>query len=124
MSDIKLGSDIRILNGEIALGYEDVGFVEGEECLLQDIRNKLFTDIGALYYDPSYGSRVLRYIQGERDDFTLQELKQTIKIALKTDERIVSNSIGVSFNTSSEKLGIMIEFKTIENEKLTIEESL
>lgn len=116
--------DIKLQDGEIVMGFEDVDLVSGNDCLIQDIRNKLLTYFGTLFYDKKYGSGLLKYIQAEKNDITLRQIKQDIRITLKEDERIDPNSIKVSFDTSSEKLVIMIDFRIIEGENLEIGLSL
>ena len=120
-----IDTDIRVDDGcdvlEIAIGYEDLELVSGDECLLQDIRNKLYTDIGALFYDLSYGAKVLRYIHAPKDEMTFLKLKQIIIIALKQDNRINENSVKIEINTQDDKLVIKIDFKTITNENLNLE---
>lgn len=113
--------DIKLESGSLSMGYEDFELVSGEECLIQDIRSELFTDIGALYYEPSYGSRVLRYIQGARDNLTLVELKQAVKIALKSDERIVPNSIVIQTEQNANGIIVFINFKAVEYGELSME---
>ena len=116
-------TDIKLESGEctdsLSLGYEDFELVEGDECLLQDIKSKLFTDLGALFYDKNYGAKVLRFIHGSRDNFALLELKQAIKIALKTDDRIVADTINVLVNTAHEQIIIYIDFKTTQGIQLS-----
>ncbi|SFB95903.1 Uncharacterized phage protein gp47/JayE [Brevinema andersonii] len=46
MTDIALNAE-----GEIVLEYADLALVEGTGCLLQDIKTRLMTDIGVLFYD-------------------------------------------------------------------------
>ncbi|MGL4677176.1 MAG: hypothetical protein ACRCWI_05870 [Brevinema sp.] len=87
-------TDLKLVDGEIVLGYEDLELVSRSECLLQDVRNLLMTDFGALFYDKTYGSGVLRYIQTDKS--RLKQLKQQIMITLKKDSRINSNSIRIT----------------------------
>jgi len=110
MSDIKIISDIHVLNREIVFGFEDIELVEGSECLLQDIKTKLYTDIGALFYDPNYGSGILRYIQSNGDELTLLEFKQALKSTLKSDDRIDNNSILVTVKFENDQLKADLKF--------------
>ncbi|MGL5956783.1 MAG: hypothetical protein ACRC0X_09360 [Brevinema sp.] len=125
-TDITLGSqlnirvadsDILVLDGEIVLGYEDLELVSRSECLLQDVRNLLMTDFGALFYDKTYGSGVLRYIHTDKS--RLRQLKQQIMIALKKDSKIVSNSIKTDITIQENGITISVEFKTLDHEKLS-----
>ena len=109
---------------EIAIGYEDLDLVSGDECLLQDIRNKLYTDIGALFYAPNYGAKVLRYIHAPKDEMTFLNLKQIISIALKQDNRINENSVKIEVTTQDDTFVIKIDFKTIEGNELSLQESI
>jgi len=121
-------TDIKLESGEctdsLSLGYEDFELVERDECLLQDIKSKLFTDFGSLFYDKNYGAKVLRFIHGSRENLALLELKQAVKIALKTDDRIVTDSINVSINTAHEQIIIYIDFKTVEGNDVAFQESI
>lgn len=121
-------TDIKLESGEctdsLSFGYEDFELVDGDDCLLQDIRNKLYTDIGALFYDPSYGAKVLRYIHASKDEITFLKLKQMISIALKQDNRINENSLKISVDTKDGKLIISIDFKTVEGNDVTFQESI
>lgn len=100
MTDIALDAE-----GEIILEYADVALVEGKDCLLQDIKTRLMTDIGALFYDTSFGSGILRYIRAPADELTMLELKAAVKDALETDPRIDNNSVAVK--VSADKEGIL-----------------
>lgn len=111
MTDIALDAE-----GEIVLEYADMTLVEGKDCLLQDIKTRLMTDIGALFYDTAFGSGVLRYIQAPADELTLLELKAAVKDALETEPRIDNNSVAVK--VSADKEGILsaqISFMIAEN---------
>lgn len=85
--------------------YAGIALVEGTGCLLQDIKTRLMTDTGTLFYDPSFGSGVLRYIQAPGDELTLLELKAAVKDALETEPLIDNNSVAV--NVSADKKGIL-----------------
>lgn len=100
MTDIALDAE-----GEIVLEYADMALVEGTGCLLQDIKTRLMTDIGALFYDTAFGSGVLRYIQAPADELTLLELKAAVKDALETEPRI--DNTGVAVKVSADKEGIL-----------------
>lgn len=111
MTDIALDAE-----GEIVWEYADLALVEGKDCLLQDIKTRLMTDIGALFYDTAFGSGVLRYIQAPADELTLLELKAAVKDALETETRIDNNSIAVK--VSADKKGVLtvlISFVIAEN---------
>ena len=123
-----IDTDIRVDDGydvlEIAIGYEDLELVSGDDCLLQDIRSKLYTDIGALFYAPNYGAKVLRYIHAPKDEMTFLNLKQIISIALKQDNRINENSVKIEVTTQDDTFVIKIDFKTIEGNELSLQESI
>ncbi|SFB88630.1 Protein of unknown function [Brevinema andersonii] len=81
--------------GEISLEYDNIGLVSGTECILQDIKTRLMTDKRALFYDPSFGSGLLRYIHASADEGTLLELKAVIKEALEQEPRVKEGSVRV-----------------------------
>ncbi len=115
-------TDIKITDDEIALGLDDLELVSDDDCLLQDIRNTLYTDTGALFYDSSYGAKVLRYIQEDHTSITFNELKQIVKIALKSDSRIVANTIEITITSQDESVVIDIDFQTTDGTQLSIQE--
>lgn len=114
---VNLGTDIALdAEGEIVLEYADLALVKGRDCLLQDIKTRLMTDIGALFYDTAFGSGVLRYIQAPADELTLLELKAAVKDALETEPRIDNNSVAIK--VSADKKGVLsaqISFMIAEN---------
>ncbi len=115
-------TDIKITDGEIALSYNDIELVSDDDCLLQDIRNVIYTDTGTLFYDSSYGAKVLRYIQEDHTSVTFNELKQIIKIALKSDSRVVANTIEITITSQDESIIIDIDFQTTTGSQLSIQE--
>ncbi len=108
--------DIKLLNGEIELEYDDFAIVSDD--LLQDIKSLLFTDLGALFYDNQYGSSTLRYIQANN----ISKLKQDIRIALSKDSRIDANSINVKLEKNDYSVIMDIDFNTINGQELHIQE--
>ncbi|MGL6081497.1 MAG: hypothetical protein ACRC4N_03200 [Gammaproteobacteria bacterium] len=125
--------DIRLLNGEITLNqvnfntplYEvDFELIYDEETLIQDIREQLYTNVGALFYDTHYGTGILRYIQSFQDELTLLKLKQQIQVSLKQDPRINKDSIRIQITPDTQQLTIYIDFQTKNGQSLSLIEKL
>ncbi|MGL4677666.1 MAG: DUF2634 domain-containing protein [Brevinema sp.] len=112
--------DIRILDGELALTQGDFELVEENECLLQDIRNKLITEFGSLFYDKKYGIGILRYIHNSQEELTLLKLKQEILHTLKQDHRIHKDSIDILITPTIDQLSIQINISTKCGQKLSL----
>lgn len=110
-----IGVDIKLESGECLLGYEDLVLVEGEDSLIQDIRTKLLTDLGVLFYDQNFGSGMLRYLHAPNDELTRLEIKTVLKSALKTEPRIDPNSIFVNVDKKSvDEIIVNVEFIIID----------
>ncbi|MGL5956316.1 MAG: GPW/gp25 family protein [Brevinema sp.] len=116
--------DIRLLNGEITLNQVDFELVYDEQTLIQDIKEKLYTDVGALFYDLHYGTGILRYIHSPQDELTLLKLKQQIQVALKQDPRINKDSIHIQITPEAQQLTIQIDFQTKTSQSLSLIEKI
>ncbi len=88
-------TDIKLDDGEIVCNYDDFEIVY--DSLYQDIKSRLMTDYGALFYDEAYGCGLMRCIQGG----DVLEITQAVKTALKADERISSNTVTVDYENGT-----------------------
>lgn len=101
MEDDFLGQDIKLIEGEIALKYNDFDTVQGVDTVIQDIITRLYTPKGSLFYDESYGSQLHHFIQAPMDKITLMDFEGEIKETLKADPRVSNDSIKVILNYNS-----------------------
>jgi phage baseplate assembly protein W len=96
MSDF-LGKDIMVDdNMEIGWSGTDVKTVSGIECVLQQIKVRLKTPKGSLFYDPAYGSDLFKFVQAE---FTMQKLAyfaSVVKDSIKAEPLVDNASIKVT----------------------------
>ena len=95
-------TDIKLENGEIALGQRDFETVSDGACIVQDVIARLTTDVGALFYDPNFGEGIQRFLHTPASSTT--EVKACILRALQAETRVVANSenIIVSFDEGLE----------------------
>lgn len=115
-------TDIKLENGELTFDYQDIAIITEEECLLQDIRNQLYTEKGALFYDEFYGSGLLNFIHRNVDLACLSELKQVVKVIIANDSRVDENSIVIETTTIDNGVKISVVFSTVNGQKLTFGE--
>lgn len=111
--------DICLQNGELVLENGDLQLISNDDCLLQDLRSKMCTSKGALFYDIKYGAGILNFIHQTVDDNTILSLKQQVSIALN-DNRIEMNSIDINISPIDSGVNIEIDFFTRNGESLTL----
>lgn len=99
MADIQLSDD----GNFIITSSGDVALVDNNAELLQDIRHRLMTYPGDLWYEPEYGSRLLDYIQTEQTPINQQELLQEIRLGINADDRIDSSKTEVNLISWDER---------------------
>lgn len=94
MADI-YGSDI-IFNEDFELiPAGNLGTTQGIPCLMQDIIHRLLTPKGNLFYNPSYGVDIYKYINDENDFLNRMGLVQEIKKEVESDPRVKTGSASV-----------------------------
>lgn len=72
-------------NGELLL-------VSGTQAALQQVGLRLYTMLGALWYDVEYGSLVLQWIREESTPLTRQALCQEVETRVNDDPHVVPGS--------------------------------
>lgn len=91
-SDIALDGDNQAVvaaNGEIALTADvDTG--------VQDIRLRLFTYLGTLFYDKGFGSLILDYVYGENTPENRAAFLAEVAMRVEADPRVVPHTVKVS----------------------------
>lgn len=117
-------TDICLKGGEIDISTGDFLLVDGKECILQDIRQLLYTECGSLFYDETYGSEVLYFIHQNVNDTSLLTLKQSIGISIKSDNRVERDSVEIVINQVKDGVEIKISLLTVYGDSIEIKESM
>lgn len=93
MADDFLGTDIRLTTGDLVPHPAgDVETVTGLECLRQDLALRLTTPIGSLRWDPSFGTRLFRYIRVPNTELNRRALEQDARLDAEADPRVEPGS--------------------------------
>jgi phage baseplate assembly protein W len=97
MTDI-FGQDIKIDNsGNIQVTASgEVLLTEGVETGLQDIKIRLETPIGSLFYDIEFGSYLHNFINCENTLSNRLSICSEVKRVINIDSRVVFNSVDCS----------------------------
>ena len=88
--------DILVVNGEVIWTGDDIGMVEGEDCIDQQAYFRAICDIGeSIFYD-EYGSKLFEYL-GKPDTQTNKALieAECMEVLKKTEG--ISNVESVAF---------------------------
>lgn len=83
-------------NGEFIL-------TSGVETALQDIKLRLFTRLGSLFYDKEYGSLIHDFIFEESTESNRSALLSEIIIRIEKEPRVVFGSVSASILSWDEK---------------------
>lgn len=89
LTDIELDDDC---NFAIA-SDGDAQIVKGIECVLQDVKNELMTYIGNLFYDETYGGRLVKFVNKPNNEINRIELIQNIEEIVSRNEKVEAESI-------------------------------
>lgn len=101
-------NDIKLKNGEIELGEEDVILVENDDSTIQDIFTKLQTTIGSLFYDEEFGTDLIHFFHENNDPFQMLQMQQVLSQAIKDDDRLDPSTVQVEVTTENNQLHITI----------------
>lgn len=101
-------NDIKLKNGEIELGEEDVILVENDDSTIQDIFTKLQTTIGSLFYDEEFGTDLIYFFHENNDPFQMLQMQQVLSEAIKDDDRLDPSTVQVEVTTENNQLHITI----------------
>ena len=83
--DILLGDALQAVvaaNGEAVLS-------DGLQTVLQDVKLRLFTPLGSLFYDVAFGSLIHEFVKDEDTELTRQALCAEVETRLNEEPRIV-----------------------------------
>jgi len=90
-----LGADIALdANGDFIVDTDgDLALVEGRDCLGQDIRHRVITPKGALWYDEDYGVGLQQHLHSEDRSGSRTEIEKNIEEDLTKEPRVDPFSI-------------------------------
>jgi len=119
-SDILLdenGQALVAANGELVWG-------DGLAAAIQDIRLRIFTYLGGLFYDQEFGSSIPDFIHDDNTKANRLSLKAEVQRRVALDSRVLSGSV-TSKILKWDETGIMIEvawsfWEVAEPQNLTI----
>lgn len=109
-SDIYMDDDFKpsiLNNGELRL-------VTGTETILQDIRLRLITLKGTLFYDTTYGSDVPLFINDDEIDNT--SISSEVTRSLEADPRVEPYSVSTVIERNMDEISIVVSFQLIGND--------
>ncbi len=61
---------------------------DGIQTVLQDIKLRLFTPLGSLFYDKAFGSQVIEYVKDENTQGNRLSLIAEVKSCINTEPRV------------------------------------
>ncbi len=94
MNEELYGQDILLdsaMQATIAANGEAV-LSDGLESVLQDIKLRLFTPLGSLFYDVGFGSLIHEFVKDEDTEFNRHSLAAEVETRLNEEPRIVPES--------------------------------
>ncbi len=101
-ADIALDAQSHALvaaNGELVL-------TDGVSTGVQDIKLRLFTYLGTLFYDRSYGSKIYDYAYGDNMQENRSAFLADVLMCVEADPRVVPHSVKTSILKYDESLFI------------------
>ena len=92
-----LGNDLFLdESGDLSLNPSgDLFTVQGDECLLQDIRHRLESSYGDLFSHEEFGSLLFQYLGQPDTELNRALIKRSVITALEEEKRINPNTIQV-----------------------------
>ena len=104
-------TDIKLFNGDIVFGIDDLELVHDNDCIQQHITTLLKSSPGTWFYDSLVGSRLMSFIQSIRNHSTKLSIEQEVKMLLSSDPNIITNSISINIEEVQD-LTLSISFYT------------
>lgn len=115
VADEHLGIDMAFDGDLMPIPTGDAQIVEGKTCLLQDLRHRLMTPKGGLWYDPSYGIDIYQYMHLEDTPINQLSLQQELQDAVEADPRIEPGSVTVLIvEWDLEKIKVQVSCRPID----------
>ena len=91
-----LGTDIAFMRDFDMQADGDTALSSGLDCLSQDLVHALTTPKGDLWYDPSYGVDIYKYLKAENTQTQRLALELEIIVTIEVDPRVVAGSARAS----------------------------
>lgn len=107
---ILFGQDIALDRNMVAMtaANGDALVVDGIATALQDIKLRLFTPLGSLFYDKEFGSLIHLFIQDENSRTNRMALVSEVQYRVELDPRVEPQSCRASV-ISWDHLGIVVK---------------
>ena len=116
-------TDIKLFNGDIVFGIDDLELVHDNDCIQQHITTLLKSSPGTWFYDSLVGSRLMSFIQSIRDYSTKLSIEQEVKILLSSDPNIITNSISITIEEVQDLTLSISFYTTLSNDIVTLKYS-
>jgi phage baseplate assembly protein W len=87
-----LGADMAYSKDFTATAAGDASLIGGAACLAQDLKHALTTPKGDLWYDPSYGVDIYKYLKNENTETERLALRLEIVLTIEADPRVIAGS--------------------------------
>ena len=89
LTDIELDDDCNF----VIASDGDAQIIQGIECVLQDVKDELMTYIGNLFYDETYGGKLIKFVNRPNNEINRIELTQNIEEIVSRNEMVEPESI-------------------------------
>lgn len=98
------GSDIALdeNNQAIVAANGELVLTEGVDTGVQDIKLRLFTYLGTLFYDTGYGSRIFDFVYGDNTQENRAAFVAEVDMCVEADPRVVPHTVKTSILTWNE----------------------
>ena len=116
-------TDIKIANGDIVFGTDDLELVHDNDCIQQHITTLLKSSPGTWFYDSLVGSRLMSFIQSIRNHSTKLSIEQEVKMLLSSDPNIITNSISINIEEVQDLTLSISFYTTLSNDIVTLKYS-
>jgi phage baseplate assembly protein W len=110
-----LGTDMAYSRDFAVTADGDADLASGLACLAQDLKHALTTPRGDLWYDPTYGVDIYKYLKGENTETERLAMALDIILTIEADPRVVAGSAkaeaakwdlhGIAFKASCQPAG-------------------
>ena len=92
------GSDIALdeHNQAIVAANGELVLTESVDTGVQDIKLRLFTYLGSLFYDKRYGSRVFDFVYGDNTPENRAAFLAEVEMCVEADPRVVPHTVKAS----------------------------
>lgn len=93
----------------------DIITVQGDECLLQDVRHRLESSYGDVFSHENFGSLLIRYLGQPDTELNRTLIKRSVITAIEQEKRINPNTVQVELvKYTPEEIQVYISFIPLE----------